>query len=73
MNSVILQVELVIIPRSVITDNRQEQQNQPPPPPPPPPPQNQDSSEDQNQEEDKEVTKQLIELFEICINCLLIA
>ncbi|XP_042436703.1 magnesium-chelatase subunit ChlD, chloroplastic isoform X1 [Zingiber officinale] len=46
-------VELVILPRSIITDNLQEQQNQPPPPPPPPP-QNQDSSEDQNEEEDTE-------------------
>lgn len=50
-----LQVELVILPRSVITDNPQEQQDQPPPPPPPPPPQNEDSAEDQNEEEEQEV------------------
>lgn len=49
------QVELVILPRSIITDNPQEQQNQPPPPPPPPPPQNEDSGEDQNEEEQEVV------------------
>ncbi|KAF8398310.1 hypothetical protein HHK36_017237 [Tetracentron sinense] len=47
------QVELVILPRSIINENPQEQQNQPPPPPPPPP-QNQDSSEEQDEEEDQE-------------------
>lgn len=45
-------VELVILPRSILSDNPQEQQNQPPPPPPPPPPENQDSAEDQDEEED---------------------
>ncbi|KAL5209156.1 hypothetical protein ABZP36_004779 [Zizania latifolia] len=47
-------VELVILPRSILSDNPQEQQNQqpPPPPPPPPPPQDQDSQEDQDEEED---------------------
>uniref|UniRef100_A0ACD5XDP0 Uncharacterized protein n=1 Tax=Avena sativa TaxID=4498 RepID=A0ACD5XDP0_AVESA len=47
-------VELVILPRSIISDNPQEQQNQPPPPPPPPPPQNQDSAEDQDEKEEDE-------------------
>ncbi|CAN6280850.1 unnamed protein product [Urochloa humidicola] len=46
-------VELVILPRSVLSDNPQDQQQeQPPPPPPPPPPENQDSSEDQDEEEE---------------------
>lgn len=49
-----LQVELVILPRSIVSENPQDQQNQPPPPPPPPP-QSQDSPEDENQEEDEEV------------------
>ncbi|KAM3279304.1 hypothetical protein ACQJBY_046561 [Aegilops geniculata] len=47
-------VELVILPRSIISDNPQEQQNQPPPPPPPPPPQNQDNAEDQDEKEEDE-------------------
>ncbi|XP_031476906.1 magnesium-chelatase subunit ChlD, chloroplastic [Nymphaea colorata] len=47
-------VELVILPRSIISESPNDQQNQPPPPPPPPPPQNQDSSEDQDEEEDQE-------------------
>lgn len=48
-----MQVELVILPRSIISDNPQDQQQeQPPPPPPPPPPENQDSSEDQDEEEE---------------------
>ncbi|KAE9606529.1 hypothetical protein Lal_00014065 [Lupinus albus] len=46
-------VELVILPRSIISDNPPEQQNQQPPPPPPPP-QNQESNEEQNEEEEKE-------------------
>ncbi|CAA7388415.1 unnamed protein product [Spirodela intermedia] len=46
-------VELVILPRSILSENPQDQQNQPPPPPPPPP-QSQDSPEDENQEEDEE-------------------
>lgn len=50
-----IQVELVILPRSIISENPPEQQNQQPPPPPPP--QNQDSTEDQDEkeEEDEEV------------------
>lgn len=48
-------VELVILPRSVLSDNPQEQnQEQPPPPPPPPPPQDQDSSEDKDEEEEED-------------------
>ncbi|KAF0910969.1 hypothetical protein E2562_005359 [Oryza meyeriana var. granulata] len=49
-------VELVILPRSILSDNPQEQQDQqpPPPPPPPPPPQDQDSQEDQDDEEDEQ-------------------
>ncbi|GER41069.1 magnesium-chelatase subunit ChlD [Striga asiatica] len=46
------QVELVILPRSIISERPPDQQNQQPPPPPPP--QNQDSSEEQNDEEDQE-------------------
>ncbi|PKA58610.1 Magnesium-chelatase subunit ChlD, chloroplastic [Apostasia shenzhenica] len=42
-------VELVIIPRSTISETPRDQQNQPPPPP-----QSQDSSEDQNEEEEQE-------------------
>ncbi|KAK9163178.1 hypothetical protein Syun_004080 [Stephania yunnanensis] len=53
------EVELVIIPRSIISDNTQEQQNQPPPPPPPPP-QNEDSTEEQNEEEDEEIPEEFI-------------
>lgn len=49
-----LQVELVILPRSIINESPPEQQNQQPPPPPPPP-QNQDSGDEQNEEEDEEV------------------
>ncbi|VFQ94020.1 unnamed protein product [Cuscuta campestris] len=45
-------VELVIIPRTIISENPPEQQNQQSPPPPPPPPQNQDSSEEKNEEEE---------------------
>ncbi|XP_061374123.1 magnesium-chelatase subunit ChlD, chloroplastic isoform X2 [Gastrolobium bilobum] len=48
-------VELVILPRSIITENPPEQQNQPPPPPPPP--QNQESGEEQNEEEEQEDDK----------------
>lgn len=50
----LMQVELVILPRSIINETPPEQQNQQPPPPPPP--QNQDSGEEeQNEEEDREV------------------
>lgn len=50
----LMQVELVILPRSIINETPPEQQNQQPPPPPPP--QNQDSGEEeQNEEEDQEV------------------
>ena len=49
----LIQVELVILPRSVVNETPPEQQNQQPPPPPPP--QNQDSGEEQNEEEDPEV------------------
>ncbi|KAL2557243.1 Magnesium-chelatase subunit ChlD [Forsythia ovata] len=45
-------VELVILPRSIISESPPDQQNQQPPPPPPP--QNQDSAEEQNEEEDKD-------------------
>ncbi|CAN6476408.1 unnamed protein product [Victoria cruziana] len=48
------QVELVILPHSIIHKSLNDQQNQSPPPPPPPPPQNQDSSEDQNEDEVQE-------------------
>ncbi|XP_029129709.1 magnesium-chelatase subunit ChlD, chloroplastic isoform X2 [Cajanus cajan] len=48
-------VELVILPRSIVTESPPEQQNQPPPPPPPP--QNQESSEEQNEEEEQEDDK----------------
>ncbi|GAU12454.1 hypothetical protein TSUD_229880 [Trifolium subterraneum] len=44
-------VELVILPRSIVSDIPPEQQNQPPPPPPPP--QNQESNEEQNEEEEE--------------------
>jgi hypothetical protein len=50
----LLQVELVILPRSIINENPPEQQQQPPPPPPPP--QNQESEEEQNEEEEQEVS-----------------
>ncbi|GFQ01216.1 magnesium-chelatase subunit chld chloroplastic [Phtheirospermum japonicum] len=48
-------VELVILPRSILSENPPppDQQNQQPPPPPPPP-QNQDNSEEQNDEKDEE-------------------
>ena len=49
-----IQVELVILPRSVVSENPPDQQNQQPPPPPPPP-QNQESGEEQNEEEEQEV------------------
>ncbi|XP_037491004.1 magnesium-chelatase subunit ChlD, chloroplastic [Jatropha curcas] len=45
-------VELVILPRSIVSENPPEQQNQQPPPPPPP--QNQDSGDQQDEEEDQE-------------------
>ncbi|KRH77668.1 hypothetical protein GLYMA_01G226700v4 [Glycine max] len=48
-------VELVILPRSIITESPPDQQNQPPPPPPPP--QNQESGEEQNEEEEQEDDK----------------
>ena len=48
----IMQVELVILPRSIVNENPPDQQNQQPPPPPP---QNEDSGEEQNEEEDQEV------------------
>ena len=50
----LIQVELVILPRSIINENPPDQQNQQPPPPPPPP-QNEESGEEQNEEEDQEV------------------
>ncbi|WCJ36844.1 Magnesium-chelatase subunit ChlD chloroplastic [Euphorbia peplus] len=46
-------VELVILPRSNISETPPEQQNQQPPPPPPPP-QNQDTGDDQDAEEEEE-------------------
>lgn len=51
--SLLMQVELVILPRSIINESPPDQQNQPPPPPPPP--QNQDAGEEEKEEEDKEV------------------
>lgn len=51
--SLLMQVELVILPRSIINESPPDQQNQSTPPPPPP--QNQDAGEEQNEEEDKEV------------------
>ncbi|CAL1391048.1 unnamed protein product [Linum trigynum] len=45
-------VELVILPRSNITETPPDQQNQQPPPPPPP--QNKDSGEEQEEEEENE-------------------
>ncbi|KAL9250038.1 Magnesium-chelatase subunit ChlD, chloroplastic-like protein [Drosera capensis] len=45
-------VELVILPRSIVTERPPEEQNQQPPPPPPP--QNQDSSEEQEDDEEQE-------------------
>ncbi|GMN43771.1 hypothetical protein TIFTF001_012972 [Ficus carica] len=45
-------VELVIFPRSIVSENPPDQQNQQPPPPPPP--QNQDPGEEQNEEEDEQ-------------------
>ncbi|CAJ1927128.1 unnamed protein product [Sphenostylis stenocarpa] len=47
-------VELVILPRSIVTESPPDQQNQPPPPPPP---QNQESGEEQNEEEEQEDDK----------------
>lgn len=65
------QVELVILPRSIINENPQEQQNQPPPPPPPP--QNQESEDDQNPEEDQEVIKKNYLLEFLLIFCVTFA
>ncbi|XP_044483420.1 magnesium-chelatase subunit ChlD, chloroplastic [Mangifera indica] len=45
-------VELVILPRSIISETPPEQQNQQPPPPPPP--KNKDQGEEQDEEEDQE-------------------
>lgn len=57
-----MQVELVILPRSIINETPPEQQNQQPPPPPPP--QNQDSGEEeQNEEEDPYFKKSLKKLW----------
>lgn len=53
------QVELVILPRSIVNDNPPEQQNQPPPPPPPP--QNQESGEEQNEEEKEDEEEEEVE------------
>lgn len=50
----IIQVELVILPRSIINENPPDQQNQQPPPPPPPQ-NNEESGEEENEEEDQEV------------------
>ncbi|KAJ8446873.1 hypothetical protein Cgig2_016183 [Carnegiea gigantea] len=47
------EVELVILPRSMVQERPPDQPNQQPPPPPPPQ-QNQDSSEERNEEEDQE-------------------
>lgn len=52
MTYFVLQVELVIFPRSIVSENPPDQQNQQPPPPPPP--QNQDPGEEQNEEEDEQ-------------------
>lgn len=52
--SLLMQVELVILPRSNISETPPDQQNQQPPPPPPPPPQqNQDASEEQKEDEEE--------------------
>ncbi|KAL4860043.1 Magnesium-chelatase subunit ChlD [Chlorella vulgaris] len=45
-------VQLVILPRSIITDQPPPEDEQPPPPPPPPPPQ--DEQQQDEEEEDKE-------------------
>lgn len=45
-------VELVIFPRSIVSEKPPDEQNQPPPPPPPP--QNQNPGEEQNEEEDEQ-------------------
>uniref|UniRef100_A0A061QXY2 Mg-protoporphyrin IX chelatase n=1 Tax=Tetraselmis sp. GSL018 TaxID=582737 RepID=A0A061QXY2_9CHLO len=52
-------VQLVILPRSVLSDQPQQQDEQPPPPPPPPPPpqaedQQQDQQEDDQQQEEED-------------------
>ncbi len=48
-------VELVIVPRSLITPPPPEQEQQPPPPPPPPePPQDENQQEQEEKEEEKE-------------------
>ncbi|RYR58879.1 hypothetical protein Ahy_A05g024740 isoform B [Arachis hypogaea] len=52
-------VELVILPRSIVSENPPEQQNQQPPPPPPPP-QNQEGDE-QNEEEEQEVEESIFQ------------
>ncbi|XWS73603.1 hypothetical protein CRYUN_Cryun02cG0143000 [Craigia yunnanensis] len=49
----IVNVELVILPCSIINENPPDQQNQQPPPPPPFP-QNEESGEKLNEEEDQE-------------------
>lgn len=45
-------VELVILPRSIISDSPPPPENQQPPPPPPP--QNQESADDQNEQEEED-------------------
>lgn len=47
-------VELVILPRSMLTETPPDQQNQQPPPPPPPPQNQENLDEEQNEEEDNE-------------------
>ena len=65
----LVQVELVILPRSIINENPPDQQNQQPPPPPPPP-QNEDSGEEQNEEENQEVTDLWRQLYLGSLWCL---
>ena len=50
-----LQVELVILPRSIPQDLPPDQQQNQPPPPPPPPPQNQDQNDQEEEDEEEEV------------------
>ncbi|KAL4425474.1 hypothetical protein ABPG75_009490 [Micractinium tetrahymenae] len=47
-------VQLVILPRSTITDMPPPEDEQPPPPPPPPPPQDQQQEQDEDEQENEE-------------------
>ena len=47
-------IQLVILPRSTLTEQPQQEEEPPPPPPPPPPPTDQDEQQEEQEEEEQD-------------------